>query len=66
MTLTFKKIYWNIVDLQSCVSFRCAAKVNQLYIYIYPLFLRVFPHIMPLTFEKRKLEHRMISITCPK
>ena len=23
-----KKFYWSIVDLQSCVTFRCTGKVN--------------------------------------
>ena len=36
----FLNFYWSIVDLQCCVSFRGTAKVNQLYIYIYPLFFR--------------------------
>ena len=36
--------YWCTVDLQ-CVSFRYS-KVNQLYIYIYPLFFRFFFHVV--------------------
>ena len=34
--------YWSIVDLQCCVSFRCTAKVIQLYVYIYSFFFKIF------------------------
>ena len=33
---------WSIVELQCCVSF---STVHQLYIYIYPLFFKLFSHI---------------------
>ena len=35
-------IFWSIVDFQCCVLY---SKVNQLYIYIYPLFFRFFSSI---------------------
>jgi len=34
---------WSIVDLQCCVSFRCIAKMLQLYICLF--FLKFFPHL---------------------
>ena len=36
--------YWNIVDLQCCISFSYIAKWL-LYIYIYPVFFSLFSHI---------------------
>ena len=36
----FNKFYWNTVDLESCVSFGCTAKL-----YIYMFLFRFFPHI---------------------
>ena len=36
-------LYWSIVDLHYCVSFRGYTKVIQLY--IYPFFFRFFSHI---------------------
>ena len=43
----FKKInfYWSIVALQCCVSFLLYSKVNQSYVYIYPLFFRFPSHL---------------------
>ena len=41
----FKNFYWSIVDLQRLCQFLLYSKVNQLYIYIYPLFFRFFSHI---------------------
>ena len=38
--LIFKNFYWSIVDLQC--QFQVYSKVNQLYVYMYPLFFR-FP-----------------------
>ena len=40
--INFKKFYWNIVDLQCCVSFMCIAMWNS-YIYIHS-----FPHSFPI------------------
>ena len=34
-------LYWSIVNLQCCISFRCTAMI-QLYIHIYPSFFRSF------------------------
>ena len=46
--LFIKKIfYWSIVDLQCCVSFLLYSKVNQSYVYIYPLFFRFPSHLGP-------------------
>ena len=36
-------LYWSIVDLQYCVSFRCIAKMLQLYICLF--FLKFFSHL---------------------
>ena len=36
--------YWSLVYLQCCISFLLYSKVNQSYIFIYPLFFR-FPSI---------------------
>ena len=47
--------YWSIVDLQCCVSFRCTT-VNQLYIYIYPLFFQIlFPYRSLQSIEQSSL-----------
>ena len=45
MEKKFFNVYWSIVDSQCCVSFRCTA-VNQLCMYIYPLFFRLLSHII--------------------
>ena len=37
-------LYWSIVDLQYCVSFRCTATWFG-YTYIYPFFFRFFSHV---------------------
>ena len=34
--------YWSIDDLKCCVKFLLYSKVNQLFIYTYPIFFRVF------------------------
>ena len=45
---TLKNFYWSIDDLQCCVRFRCTAKwISYTYTHIYPLFLRVSPHVGP-------------------
>ena len=37
--------YWHIADLQCRVSFTCTySKVNQLYIFMYPLFDILYPY----------------------
>ena len=41
-TCIFKRNQWNIVDLQCCISFRNTEKQFHLYIYIYPLFKKIF------------------------
>ena len=40
--------YWRLVALQCCISFLLYSKVNQSYIFIYPLFFR-FPSIQVTT-----------------
>ena len=46
---SFLKVFWSIVDLQCCVSFRCTAKrisyVYVIYIYVYTLLFRFFTYI---------------------
>ena len=44
MIIFLKHFYWNMADLQCC-QFLLYNKVNQLYVYIYPLFFRLFSHI---------------------
>ena len=39
------KFSWSIVALQCCVSFLLYSKMNQSYIYIYPLFFRFPSHL---------------------
>ena len=38
-------MHTHVVDLKCWFSFRCTAKWNQLYIYMYPHFFRIFSHI---------------------
>ena len=33
--------YWHIVDLHCCASFLLHRKVNQLYVYLYPLLFKI-------------------------
>ena len=56
--------YWSIVDLQ-CL-FLLYSKVNQLYIYIHPLFFRFFPHIghYRVLIESPVLHSRFLVVIC--
>ena len=45
ITIFFIHFYWSIVALQCCVSFLLYSKVNQSYIYIYPLLFRFPSHL---------------------
>ena len=51
----FSNFYWNVVALQCCICFLLYSKVNQLYIYIYPLIFR---------FSFYLDHHRALSFLC--
>ena len=42
----FINFYWSVVALQRCVSFLLYCKVNQSYVYTYPLFFRFPSHLV--------------------
>ena len=68
--LFFFNFYWRVVDLQCCASFRCM-QIDPLFIYIYLLFSRFFPHIghyrvlSRVPYAGQLVQFRSVAQSCP-